>query len=186
MIIDFHTHTYPRKVVEHVIDTLTSRSVIDITLASDGTLFGLKDAMQRDGVDLSVVLPVASRPDQVDSINELNVKSLKDSAETKVTFFAAIHPHTEKVPEVLKRIKNSGFKGIKLHPYNQGVQADDISYIRLLYEAESLGLYTVIHAGRDLSFPGKYVSTPPQLKKLVDEVHPEHFILAHMGGCYDW
>ena len=67
MLIDFHTHTFPDKIAAAALEQLGTRA--GISPHTDGTYQGLKDAMARDGVDISVVLPVATNPAQVEKIN---------------------------------------------------------------------------------------------------------------------
>ena len=68
MIIDFHTHTFPPKIAA---STLEKLSAMSHTLPfTDGTPEGLRASMGEAGVDLSVVLPVATAPRQVEHIND--------------------------------------------------------------------------------------------------------------------
>ena len=66
MVIDVHTHVYPDKIAARTVALL--QSVENHPVYSDGTLKGLKEAMTRSCVDLSVVLPVMTKPSQFESI----------------------------------------------------------------------------------------------------------------------
>ena len=114
MLIDFHTHIFPDKIAASAIQGLSERA--QIPPHTDGTLQGLIDAMSRDGVDLSVVLPVATNPAQVEKINRraLEINALFDK--TGVISFGAMHPEFSDYKAELRWLRENGFKGIKLHP----------------------------------------------------------------------
>ena len=60
MIIDFHTHIFPEKIAGKTIESLEKLS--GITASTNGTLEGLLASMERTGVDMSVIMPVATKP----------------------------------------------------------------------------------------------------------------------------
>lgn len=60
MVIDIHTHIFPDKIAAEVIENLSKQS--RAKYFSDGTLNGLLNSMKNCGVNLSVVLPVATAP----------------------------------------------------------------------------------------------------------------------------
>ena len=43
----------------------------------------------------------------------------------------------------------------------------------------------VIHAGKDLSFPGDFADSD-RISRMLDEVQPEKIVLAHMGSYACW
>ena len=184
MLIDFHTHIFPDKIAASAIQGLSERA--QIPPHTDGTLQGLIDAMSRDGVDLSVVLPVATNPAQVEKINRraLEINALFDK--TGVISFGAMHPEFSDYKAELRWLRENGFKGIKLHPDYQKCCADDPAIVNIISEAESLGLYTTLHAGIDIGYPDPVHCSPIHAKKLVDTLHPTHVILAHTGGWKQW
>ena len=67
MVIDFHTHTFPDSVAPRAIAQLSERG--GIKPHNEGTLSALKESMRKNGVDISVILPVATSVHQVESIN---------------------------------------------------------------------------------------------------------------------
>ena len=67
MIIDFHTHAFPDPVAQYAIPTLEQKA--GVVAAGNGTVDDLRASMDRSGVDRSVVCPIATRVDQVPSIN---------------------------------------------------------------------------------------------------------------------
>lgn len=68
MIIDAHTHTFPDSLAPRAVAKL--QGVSHTAAFSDGTSAGLKASMRRAGIDVSVVLPVATSAHQVPHIND--------------------------------------------------------------------------------------------------------------------
>ena len=184
MLIDFHTHTFPDKIAAAAIKELSERA--GIPARTDGTVQGLKDAMARDGVDISVVLPVATNPAQVEKINRRALETNAVSDETGIISFGAMHPDYADYKSELKWLKDNGFKGIKLHPDYQSRLVDDPLMLNIIAEAESLGLYTTIHAGIDIGYPDDVHCPTTRTRHMVDMLHPTHVILAHTGGWKQW
>ncbi len=183
MIIDFHTHIFPEKIAERSISFLSAKSGVKNNI--DGTAEGLVKSMADSGVDLSVVLPVATKPQQFDSINRFACE-INEKYEGKLLSFGGIHPLDEDYKTHLRQIKNSGLIGIKLHPDYQDAFIDDKGCKRIIYEASSLGLITVLHAGRDIGY-GDPVHCPPEKSlAVINEIKPEKLVLAHLGGWEQW
>ena len=104
----------------------------------------------------------------------------------RIISFAGVHPDTPDMPAVIKDIASRGFKGIKLHPDYQDACFDDIRYERIVAEAEKYNLVTVVHAGIDIGLPEPVHCTPQMARNVIDDVHPNHLVLAHMGGWKLW
>lgn len=183
MVIDFHTHIFPDKIVAKTIGSLGA--IAGINAASDGTLNGLLDSMEKSGVDRSVIMPVCTKAEQFDSIN-LFAKKVNNTYEGKLISFGGIHPDCENPKEKLKYIKSLGIPGIKLHPDYQRVMIDDIRFMRIIEYANELGLIILTHAGVDIGLPEPVHCPPDKMRKVVDTLKPEKMILAHLGGWKQW
>ncbi len=184
MLIDFHTHTFPDKIAAAALEELGARS--HLTPRTNGTYQGLLDAMKRDGVDLSVVLPVATKCAQIEKINRAALLINESAGDTGIYSFGAMHPDDPDLKAHLHWLSANGFRGIKLHPDYQNHFADDTAMLRVIDEAESLGLYTTIHAGIDVGYPNPVHCTPQMSRHIIDTLHPTHLILAHTGGWKLW
>lgn len=182
MIIDLHTHTFPDKIVRPTMEKLCAAS--HTRPFSDGTADGLRASMKRAGVDLSVVMPVATNPHQVAHVNEASARLNGQGA--GLMSFGCIHPDCETWREELERIAGMGFAGIKLHPIYQGMDIDDVRFVRILARAGELGLAVMTHAGKDIGFPGQDNCTPEMLRRAVMGAGPVQLIAAHMGGWHNW
>ncbi len=183
MIVDFHTHIFPDKIAPKTIEFLSAKSGIKNN--TDGTVSGLYESMQKSGVDMSVVLPVATKPSQFNSINRFACE-VNEKYEGKILSFGGLHPYSENYKEELKAIKNMGLIGIKLHPDYQEVFIDDIACKNVIYEASALGLIILVHAGRDIGYPDPVHCPPEKMRSVIDEIKPEKLVLAHMGGWEQW
>lgn len=179
MIIDFHTHVFPDKIAVKTMQKFESAN--DMTAFTDGTFEGLKRSMETHGIDMSVILPVVTKPEQFKSVNTFAAELTGN-----IISFGGIHPMTDNFTYELDEIKAMGLKGIKLHPDYQGVYIDDIRYLRILYRAAELGLIISIHGGRDTMFPEALHCTPRRVANVLEEIQPEKMILAHMGGWKLW
>ena len=140
---------------------------------------------ERAGVDLSIVLPVATAPSQVVKINDRSARINREYEGRGLFSFGCIHPEFEDWHDELSRIKALGLKGIKIHPVYQKVNIDDIRFLRILDRASQLGLAVVTHAGIDIGVPGVFCS-PAMIRHAAQEIGPFNFVLAHMGGWKGW
>ncbi len=177
MLIDFHTHCFP--------DTLAEKAVGKLSFVSgglknhtDGTVNGLKNRMERDGVAASVVLNIATNAHQQKSVNDF---AASINNERDIFSFGSVFPDSPDALYELERIKALGLRGVKLHPDYQGFSVDDDKMIPIYKKISSLGLITVFHAGWDYGFAPPYGATPEKLIKAL-----KHFsspvIAAHFGG----
>lgn len=183
MIIDFHTHIFPDKIAARSIEQLESAS--GITASTNGTLQGLLDSMDKNGVDISVIMPVVTKPSQFETVNTFAAK-VNETYKGKLISFGGIHPDSYDYRTELDRIKELGIQGIKLHPDYQGVMIDDKRYIDIIRYADELGLIILVHAGIDIGLPNPVHCPPKKIKKVIEEIKPGKLILAHMGGWKQW
>lgn len=183
MIIDFHTHIFPDKIAEKTIASLSSKA--NVRAATNGTLDGLLESMENSGVDMSIILPVATKPSQMDNINAY-AKSVCEAYPGKLISFGGIHPDCDDYKKELKHIKELGLKGIKIHPDYQGVMIDDVRFMNIIEYASELGLIIVTHAGIDIGLPEPVHCPPDKMRKVLDKIKPEKMVVAHYGGWKQW
>lgn len=184
MIIDFHTHIFPDKISAEVVEKLsrTSKTIY----FNDGTLRGLLNSMQKSEINFSVILPVATHTAQVEKINNSAALMNEKFFTQGIISFAAIHPDFENYRAELSRIKNLGFKGVKVHPVYQDTNLDDKKFLNIFDRAAELNLIVVTHAGLDIGFPGVIKCSPQMARNVIEKIGEFKFILAHMGGWKNW
>ena len=183
MIIDFHTHLFPDKIADLTIAALSKSG--GIPAHSNGKYSGLIDSMEKNGIDVSVNLPVLTKPTQIESIFNFACGINRENAtQGKVISFCGMHPAIEEYEMWLEKIKENGFLGIKIHPDYQGTFFDDSRYVRILEKAKALDLITVTHAGFDVGFPNEEIKcTPKRVLRVLDKIGGyEKLVLAHLGG----
>lgn len=179
MIIDFHTHAFPDKIAERTIQILSSASN-DIPYA-DGTVNGLIELMNKGKVDLSVCLPVMTKPSQFESLNRFAIEV--NEQKRGILSFGGIHPLCDNIPEKMRFLKNNGLKGVKIHPDYQDTFINDPNYIKILNEAKELDMVVVTHAGVDNGYPNTAVKCPPELAlDAIRKTGHKKFVLAHFGA----
>ena len=184
MIIDFHTHSFPDKIAAGAIEKLSSSA--HIKAFADGTANGILKSMADGSIDLSVMLPVAVKASNVESMNNYSAQFNEIYSDRGIFSFGCIHPDYDNWKSELNRVAQLGLKGIKIHPVYQGVNQDDIRYIRILEHAGELGLVVVAHAGLDIGFPGVINSTPAMIANALQQAGPVKFVAAHMGSWMLW
>lgn len=184
MIIDFHTHTYPDKIAAETVEKLKGDAGVDAH--GDGTASGLSASTEEAGIDYALVLPIATNPHQVATINEVAYKTNLSANRKRLLSFGAIHPDSPDPKKVLRGIASLGIRGIKLHPDYQGVFFSDIRYKRIVEFATDLGLYTVVHAGIDIGLPDPVHTRPSDILEMIRDTGTDKLILAHMGGWRMW
>lgn len=186
MVIDFHTHIFPEKIVKRTIDHLEQAG--GVKAHTNGLRDGLLNSMKQAGVDYSVVLPVVTKPSQFETINAY---AAEITGKDGIISFGGIHPDSQDYRGELDRIKELGLKGVKLHPDYQEVFIDDSRYVNIIRYALELELLVTIHSGIDIGLP-QPVHCPPDraaamLKAVAaDHAGPARIILAHTGGCDQW
>lgn len=191
MLIDFHTHIFPEKIAARSIDALVAgirreqgadyRKGEPLTFRP-ATLDGLLDSMERSQVDLSICLPIATKPAQTAHINDY-AESVRSP---RALSFGTLHPADPESEQILIDLKARGFKGIKLHLQFQQYDIDSPEVIRILQKAESLGLLVIFHAGADIGLPPPVYTSPQKIRHALDYVSGKNLIAAHLGGWAQW
>lgn len=180
MIVDFHTHMFPERIAESTIRFLSD--VCGIHAYTSGTYEGLSASTKEAGIDLSVALPVVTKPSQFATVAQF----AREHQEGNILSFAGVHPADPNAESALVSLSRIGIKGIKLHPDYQDTYFNDIRYKRILARASELGMITVVHAGVDAKCPDHVHCTPKMAEETINEVQPSNLVLAHMGGNRLW
>ncbi len=187
MIIDFHTHVFPDKIAEKTINALANSA--NNQPYTDGTVNGLLKAMERACSDISIALPVLTKPTQFESVSNfaISINERFKNEKRKIISFGGMHPDCDNVYSKLKFLKDNGIKGIKIHPDYQNTFIDDSRYINILECAKELDLIVVTHSGVDDGYKGLPVKCPPQkVRKVIESVDHKKFVLGHYGAHKQW
>lgn len=177
MLIDFHTHAFPARIAGKALAKL-SYDAGGLQPQTDGTLESLKDRMDADGVDHSVVLSIATNPKQMRKVNDYAIEM---DADPRITAFGSVHPDAPDALEELERLKAAGIKGIKLHPEFQCFYADDEKLRPIYRKISELGFITLFHAGEDYGYAPPYHAMPEHLLNAL-RWFDAPVVAAHWGG----
>ena len=188
MLIDFHTHAFPEKIAEKAIrkleeGMLKAQGELILPATTNGTLSRLIETMDECGIDISVVMPIATTPSQHRTINNFAAEITDNK---RIISFGSLHPMQDDWAETLCYIAEEGRKGIKLHPEFQDFFVDEPIVFDIVKKAKELGLYVLFHCGADLGFQPPVKCTPERLRKVIDKCGGENIIAAHLGGFKMW
>ena len=152
-IIDFHTHLWPDKIAEKAKEYLEKSFKMPMT-AVPVEKNVLKE-MDENGITKSVIASVASRPDQVEHINNWLFRLNPE----RFIKFASLHPFYEKWSYELDRIKDNA-QGIKIQPEFQMFYIDDERVFPMYEKIQKLQIPLLFHCGYELS-TGLIQAGPP-------------------------
>jgi len=178
-IIDMHAHAFADIIAPAAVAALGK--VDGVTAYYDGTVGGLIAAMDRGGVDRSVVAPVATKPSQVRTINDW-VTSIGSA---RIIPFGAMHPDFPDPAAEMARLDAAGVRGIKLHSQNQDFSPEEARLAPIYRAARDLGMIILFHAGGFVVKQGTE-ARPASFARMLDEFPGLTCILAHMGSYLCW
>ena len=172
-LIDFHTHIYPDPIAEKA--THSIELFYELDAKNVGTAERLLTVSKENGIDLSVVLPVAVKPSGVTHINDF-AKKMQDEHK-EFYCFGTIHAGMENIEAEAQRILDMGLHGIKLHPDTQLFNIDDERMLPV-YEMIAGKIPLMVHTG-DYRYP---YSHPERLRRVMKTFPSLITIGAHFGG----
>lgn len=179
-IVDAHVHIFPDSVAPKAVTSMEQHS--GITLATDGTLSGLTRSMATAGIHYAVTLPVSMRLDQVAGINR-HALALHTPG---LIPFGSLYPRMPDFRDEIRRLREGGIRGVKLHPDHQSFFVDDESLFPLYEALAESGLLLAVHAGKNINLPAPARCTPERLAHVVKRVPGLKLMAAHLGGWKHW
>ena len=174
MIIDVHCHAWPDRIAQRA---LSGRSP-QLRRQGDGTVGGLRAAMQDAGVDQAVVLGIADEARHVDGVNRFV------AAQKAAGFlgFGTVHPDLS-VEENLAILSRHGIRGVKLHTLFQGFALDDRRMYEL-YEAFGSQIAVIAHVGSGGDPEANRRGTPAMIRRIVQTFPELRLVCCHFGGYH--
>ena len=184
-IIDIHAHAFADEIALRATFTLADHS--GVTPSYDGSIAGLLASMDRAGVEVSVVQPVATKPSQVTVINDWAARLDSPDAHTagRIIVFGAMHPDFPEPEREIARMRELGLPGIKMHPGFQEYVPNEERMKPIYRAARAEGLWMLLHSGGDIA-PVEPHGTPESYAEVLDEFDGLKAIIAHMGGWDVW
>ncbi len=182
MIIDIHTHTFPDELAPRAIKALSEES--GVGAFTDGTNDGLRASMRLAGIAKSAIMPIATKPAQVRSIN--NWALTVNQKYKDLICFGTLHPGQNDWQDEIDQLVKDGIPGVKFHPDYQNFFVDDSNTLPLFRALADAGLIVLLHAGVDIGLPPPVHCTPERLARMLNAVEGLTVIAAHMGGYSCW
>lgn len=179
-IVDFHTHAFPDKLAERAVPALAKEAKVDPAL--DGKISSLLASMDRAGITSSVICSIATRPEQYEKILTWS----HEIASERIVPFLSIHPDDPQAVEQIRRCRDEGFKGIKLHPYYQNFYLDEERMFPLYQAMSDCRLILISHTGYDIAFPRDPRCGPEQIVRVCERFPELKFVATHFGAWEDW
>ena len=179
MRIDVHAHIWPDRIAAPVLENMTS--TFGYPAVGLNTVEGIKAHMEESGVDKAVVLGVVERVDQLRPANDWLI-SIQDDM---LVPFGAMHPGLEDKAAEIRRLRNAGIKGIKVHPMvNQFYPDDPIMFP--VYEEMGEDMVVEVHSGRWAhTQPGDTIwADPARIMNVARQFPRLKLIALHLGGFY--
>ncbi|GAB6157459.1 amidohydrolase family protein [Desulfotomaculum varum] len=179
MFIDVHTHIYPEKISNKVVDFLQHHYGLPVPY--QGTPVEFRHIKKRCHVNAAVYFTAATHPSQVRNANlwaKLNYNH-------GMIGFGTLHPDDPHVESEIKWLKTMGIKGVKFHPDFQRFFIDDVKAL-YMYEKIAKDFIVIFHVGDDNSPRKIHYSTPRRLSKVLELFPAMKVIAAHMGGYQMW
>jgi predicted TIM-barrel fold metal-dependent hydrolase len=179
-IIDFHTHAFPDDLAEQTVPRLSAFA--KIRAAADGKLSSLISEMDRLGIEAAVVLTIATKPSQFDSI----LSWCTGVVSKRLHPFASVHPDDSEAVRKIDRVHEAGLKGIKLHPFYQEFLFNEPRMFPLYERIQQHGLILLVHTGFDLGYPYKRIADAVKIMEVVRTFPNLKLITTHIGAWQDW
>ena len=178
-IIDAHCHIYPDAIARKAAAN-TGKFYDGLPATCDGTVETLLSEGGKAGIEHVVVQSVATRPEQVRSINEFIAREVAEHP-GRLTGLGTLHPDSGDLEGDVRHLLELGLKGVKLHPDIQRFKIDDYRCLRI-YDLCEGRLPILMHTG-DNRFD---FSNPNRLLPVLEIYRNLTVIGAHFGGYSIW
>ena len=177
-IIDAHAHIFPEKIAQKA--TKSIGDFYDLPMDWIGSSEQLIKSGEKIGVRYYLVCSTATKPKQVESINEFIYEECKKHP--SFIGFGTLHPDDEDPLAEIERIRELGLHGVKLHPDFQTFDIDDKRMFPVYRRCAEYSLPILFHTGDN-----RYEYSRPQKLYEVKQHIPELVaIAAHFGGYRRW
>lgn len=191
MIIDFHTHVFPPRLVEERNAYLERDSTLsalfadsDAPMATAGELISVMDEA---GVDAAVIMGVGWTDKGI--AREANDYILESAARYsgRLVPFCSVNPAWgEDALREIDRCAASGARGVgELHPDTQGFKLGDSSLMDPFLDClKSRNMALLTHSSEPVGhvYPGKGTVTPDVLMEFIERYPDVAIVCSHWGG----
>lgn len=136
----------------------------------------LLSSMDANGIDKSVVVPVQPKTYRLEPQNEV-IAVAQARYPDRFIAFCRVDPRQgeDAIIELRRCVLQLGLKGLMLHPMEEGYTINEGHAVRLVKEAGSLGVPTIIAAG----YP--WVAHASQIRFVAEQAEEATIIMSHGG-----
>ncbi len=183
-IFDIHTHVFPEKIARRAVEHLRDKSN-GLPAWLDGAPSSLASRAAEVGYTGWMNCPVVTNASQMCSVND-QVALVNKWPHISM---GGLYPNAplEQVIAEVKRIKELGLYGIKLHPEYQEFYILDERLSPMWQAISDAELPVLFHAGSDVGFYGTpQHSWPADFAELAARFPKLVIICAHLGGWRNW
>ena len=191
MIVDAHCHIFPDSFAQRRAELATQDATF-ATLFSNpksrlATTAELLQAMERDGVDQSVVMGMGWTSQDISSeVNDFLIQARQEHPHRLVGFCSVNPTWGSQAAGEIRRCVEAGLLGVgEFHPDTQGFDITSKTQMKpVMMAAYELGVPVVIHASEPVghSYAGKGSTTPDKLYRFILNFPENDIICAHWGG----
>ena len=188
-VLDFHTHVFPIEIVQARERYFANEPWFESLYAAPQSRLAapadLASAMDRDGISTAVALSFSWRdPGLCRETNDSILEALRPHRQ--IVPFCTVAPGDPAAAHEIERCAALGFRGVgELNADGQGFDVTDERTMRPVIEAcRACGMVLLIHASEPVGhgYPGKGVTTPVKLVRLLEMAQNLPIVLAHWGG----
>lgn len=177
---DFHTHAFTDSLAERALAKLEKTS--GIAPATDGTVADLRRIMKESNIGGAMLLPVATKPSQQDTINSWAAGIMGDG----LYCCGSVHPDAEDALAEIERIKALGLYGAKFHSEYQYFYPDEERMLPIYEKIAEMNLIAVFHGGWDPFSEDIIRATPQRFAAIAERLPQLKIVAAHLGGMNLW
>ncbi len=190
MIIDFHTHIFPRYFRHERNRFFTDEPAFELLYSSPKSkIIGSKDIfrnMEEEGVDISIVFGFPwKNPDHYRRHNDYVLESI-ERAPDRLIGFCCFDPLTKQAPREAERCLKGGMSGIgELAVYDSDFSEDTILALKdIMAIGRDYDVPLLLHVNEPVGhkYPGKIPMGLSQIYSLLKKYSQNKIVLAHWGG----
>ncbi|MBI9077916.1 MAG: amidohydrolase [Desulfatibacillum sp.] len=190
MIIDFHTHLFPRQIRENRSRFFDGEPAFELLYKPEKSkLSGGSDilaAMDEDGVDKSVVFGFPWEDEDLCRRHNDYILATADRRKDRLLGFCCFDVMGKSAPAEARRCLEAGAAGIgELALYRSGIDKEALDRLDPIMDAAmEFNVPVLIHTNEPVGhkYPGKTPVTHEQIWNMVSRFPKNKIVLAHWGG----
>jgi len=190
MIIDAHTHIFPKDVCANRENYFEGEAPFQLLYDSPRsrliTAEGLVQSMDESGVDKSVTFGFPWKKDAYFQKNNDDVIESVNKYPNRLIGLCCVDMYSSKAPKEVERCLDAGLSGVgELAFYQSGIGPEALKFLEpVMALCREKNVPVMIHTNEPVGhhYPGKTPNTLSQIYKLAKRFPDNKIILAHWGG----